>query len=184
MAEGMEHNPNELRLWRAYAPGDSAAAGSCPEAVDLASYIDGRLDVEKAAAMEAHLAACESCLETVIDMRHVASERAAGFIAPAAAAVRAKSLVPHGAAQRDVYLAALRHWLAPDWKLWGRRAAVAAAGLVLCITGYQIGSLSTPDLVVNNSDQLLLAEASFGLFSTAQGVDDTLLPLELKVHTP
>lgn len=157
-------------------------AAACPHPATLAAYLEAALSEVETAQVEAHLSACPDCLETAIEMRELLAEAAtAGFVAPAAAARRAKALVAGGERDEAVYQSALRHWLLPDWKQWGQRAAAAAAGLALCISGYQFGMGPTPTAT---GDEVFLAEASFGLYGSAEGVDDALLPVELEVQTP
>lgn len=182
MADSPNHDPNEIRLWRqCAASGKGERAGACPGAVELAAYLDGGLSAEAAATLEAHLVRCPACLDAVVELRELrAGEAPAGFIAPETVAARAKALVPNVLSEQEaVYRAAVRHWLAPNWSVWGQRAAALAAGLALSFVGYHFGATSARTTA---AEDLLLAEASFGLYGTADGIDETLLPLELEAQ--
>lgn len=43
----------------------------CPEAIDLASYLDGRARGSRRDRIESHLAACGDCRRAVIDLRRM-----------------------------------------------------------------------------------------------------------------
>ena len=58
---------------------DDAAAAVCPDAVALAGYLDGKLQPDEAARLEAHLARCAKCRLEVKELREIL---AAGDIDP------------------------------------------------------------------------------------------------------
>ncbi len=185
MAEPTDHNPNEIRLWRRYADGLEPSDGTCLPELELAGYLAGRLGDAGQARVEAHLAECPACLEAVLETRALLETDAAGFIAPAEAVRRAQALVSGPSHQeQEVYRAAMRHWLAPNWTLWGQRAAAAVAGLALCLVGYRVGLTPSGAALQAEHEQLFLSEASFGLYGVNEGVDENLLPLELEGETP
>ncbi|MFG0251735.1 MAG: anti-sigma factor family protein [Phycisphaerales bacterium JB038] len=184
MAERTDHNPNEHQLWRRYAEGLGPLSEPCPTELELAAYLDGRLPSAETAWMEGHLALCPTCVETVLEMRTLSGDEAAAFIAPAESLERARALVRDPGPQREMYRAAVRHWLGPNWALWGQRAAAAVAGLALCVVGYRVGSTPSAAGLQAEHEKALLTQVSFGLYGVDEGVDENLLPLELEVETP
>ena len=148
-----QDNSDDRRLWEQFRLAQRAETpGDCPGMLDLAAYVDGRLDESHGDAVEAHLAACPACLQTVIETRELLAGSA--LLCPPDVAKRAKALRP----KRRT--AAVLRW-----------AASAAAAVLFALGGYLAGSATghfDPD-----SETKLLREMSFGTVGEIQ--DDPLL---------
>jgi anti-sigma factor RsiW len=150
-----QDNTDDRRLWeqfRAALRAEVDAAGACPGMLDLAAYVDGRLDESHCDAVEAHLAACPACLQTVIETRELLAGGA--MLCPPDVTKRAKAIRPK---RRTT---AVLRW-----------AASAAAAVLFALGGYLAGSATgtlDPD-----SETKLIREMSFGTIGETQ--DDLLL---------
>ena len=145
----MNHSPpdnlGEAELWRRYvAP---PAAKPCPDPLLLAQYLDGRCEAADRDAIESHLSACRTCLDTVIDARRLMSA------APLA--------VPPQVSARAVELAAGRK--AGWWAPLVRWAATAAAAAVIALAGHSTGLSTFRER--RTAEVRLAKELSFGLVS-------------------
>jgi len=94
----------------------------CPTLADLAAYVDGTMDAEEAERIEAHLADCPTCLDTVLDARERVD--APPMVAPKAVLDRAKAVVPVRSA----------------WQPVVRWAAAVAASIAIGFAGLAAGS--------------------------------------------
>ena len=56
-------------LWGLYKKTTIKKPGGCPDDIELAAFIDGTLPAAQKKSMEAHLAVCGDCLDTVIETR-------------------------------------------------------------------------------------------------------------------
>lgn len=150
-----QDNSDDRRLWEQFQTAQRAevdVVGACPGMLDLAAYVDGRLDESHCDTVEAHLAACPACLQTVIETRELLAGSA--MLCPADVTKRAKALRP---ARRT---AAVLRW-----------AASAAAAVLFALGGYLAGNATghfDPDSETN-----LVREMSFGTVGETQ--DDSLL---------
>jgi anti-sigma factor RsiW len=122
------------------------AASDCPEALDLAAFVDGRLAPSQRDAIEAHLAACGGCLDLVLG--------ASAAIEPAGAEVvaRARSLAPVRRTQRVSRLRIGARWF-----------AAAAAAIVVCAGAFRLGSASAAPAAPAES---IIADATFGMLAS------------------
>jgi hypothetical protein len=150
--------------------GISPPPGPCPDANDLAGYLDGRLDEASRAGIEAHLAACEACLDAVVAIRLDGADAApAGVIPPAAVVAAAKSLVPAAAASTAatrVSRPAPDRWRLADLLGVARWGFASAASIAICIIAYRAGlAVST---VAPPTESSLVGELSFGVFDTSE----------------
>jgi len=50
------------------------AVSPCPDEILMAGYLDGKLDKDELARMEAHLAVCASCREEAAELREILAE--------------------------------------------------------------------------------------------------------------
>lgn len=48
-----------------------AGPGRCPEAMDLAAYLDGRAEARRRKGLENHFAYCPSCRRALLDLRRI-----------------------------------------------------------------------------------------------------------------
>jgi len=100
----------------------TSKATACPDLLDLAGWCDGTLPKEQLESMEAHLAACDHCLELTLDMHRSAAEPLQE--APLQVIARAgKITVPVRDSRRK------RLWL----------GALAAAWVGFAVLGFQLG---------------------------------------------
>jgi len=100
----------------------TSQATACPDLLDLAGWCDSTLPKEQLEAMEAHLAACDHCLELTLDIHRSAAEPLQE--APLQVIARAgKITVPAVDSGRK------RLWL----------GALAAAWIGFAVLGFQLG---------------------------------------------
>jgi hypothetical protein len=64
----MTDNDRDSALWARLAKG-RPPIGPCPDAIDLAGYVDRRLPPADVDALEHHLATCQRCFAAVFDQR-------------------------------------------------------------------------------------------------------------------
>ena len=147
-----QQDAEDRRLWGAARRG-ARTAGPCPDANDLAAWLDGRADQAAAERIESHLAVCPACVQAIGELRQL-SQGGAMFVPPQVLA-RAKALVP-ARGRSGVWLRA------------GRWAAAAAAAAVVSLAGWQAGSATVH--ARRTVDSQAAAQLSFGLES-----DDSLL---------
>lgn len=61
------HKKSEAkRLWKEFKKTSHASVTNCPDSNMLAGYIDHRLSKEESKAVEAHIAGCDPCLESLL----------------------------------------------------------------------------------------------------------------------
>ncbi len=148
---GAEQNHNgDERLWARVRPEPQGRGRCCPDALELAGYVDGRLEEDARETVEAHLAECEQCLQAVADTRTLAV-----VAAPATMIERGRALVgPAEASQRGLRVLA-RIGRAVAWPM------AAAASVAVCVAGYRVGAGVAA--AVRPGDPVL-AEMTFGVF--------------------
>ena len=114
------------------------AAASLPPVADaeLAAWLDGRLEPQAAARVEARLAADPALLDAALDV--AGALREAGEPAPDRLVTRAQALVGFEAEREHRSRGGLSGWLA-GWRRSLELAAVAGAFLVVCATGFSLG---------------------------------------------
>ena len=138
------HNPDEMDLWRSFQ-----AAGRpherCPDPLELASYVDGRLTGAPRERLAAHLALCPACRQAVAETREI-------LAGPAV-------LPPEGWVRRAKSLAQPRQPAA--WPALVRWAASAAAVVAVSLAGFAGGSATYRNR--QTAEANLLQVVSFGL---------------------
>lgn len=145
------------------------AGGACPDAMDLAGYVDRRLDDARREEIEAHLAGCVPCLEAVAETRSLVCEPA-----PRELVDRARGLVEPR----------VLHW--PRAAAARRRVAwplAAAASVAVCVLGYRIGVSA---FAGGPPSDAMLAEMTFGVFGAAdaEGLAWEFLPMAPREDSP
>ena len=125
----------------------------CPALMELAAYVDGRMSGPALDTIEAHLADCAACRESVGAVRSLQATLA-GTLTPAPPAVigAAKALV-RGAAPPS-------RWRLADWFAASRWPVAAAASIAIGVAGFRLGAASTTGGI---AEPHLVAEISFGL---------------------
>ena len=132
-----------LRRARELIPEDSRAAASAVDSLDLAAYLDGRLDGEPRARVEAQLAASPEAMELLIASREALD--AGSLAAPESLVRRASALAGAPESAGGGWLARLAGLFALPIALPAppRRAlafaSVAAAFLLISVTGFELG---------------------------------------------
>ena len=163
-----DNSREERRLWERYSASHKPRRGPCPDAAELAAYIDGRASPRQVEHIEEHLLACPQCLQAVCEARELLSAEAAAFVPPEVTAA-AKALVSPPAQRAKTR----RARISLLWRV-GRWAAAAAAALILGYGGFRAGqgTYRQRDAV----EATLAAELSFGADdSSPEGlVDDEL----------
>ena len=128
-----------LRRARDLITEDSRAAASRVDPLDLAAYLDGRLDGESCARVEAQLAASSEAMELLIASREALD--AGDAAAPESLVRRASALTGAPESVGGGWLAQLAGLLAlpaaPQRAL--AFASVAAAFLLISVTGFELG---------------------------------------------
>jgi len=143
--------------------GDGA---NCPSLVDLAAYAGRSLGEEENERIEAHVAACASCLALLdgLAAEVAAIDDEARLLLPPAGVLEAAMSLRTG----DT-LEATSHAAGP-WRIFIRRAAALAACAAIAAGGYVIGdSLATPSVA---DDASLVASTNgldFGLLDSGSG---------------
>ena len=169
-----DNSPQERRLWKRYSASHRPRPGPCPDAVELAAYIDGRASPRQVEHIEEHLLACPDCLQAVREARELTSAEVTTFVPPEviAAAKAALASPAERAGQRPgKYLRA-----ALVWRI-GRWAAAAAAALIISYGGFRIGQGTYRQHAA--VEAALVAELSFGEDDSAtEGLldDELVLP--------
>lgn len=153
MEEPNEHQQAK-RLWRHYRS-QVGSSGECPDALLLASFVDGRCPEQDVQGMEHHLALCSTCLETVTLLRDptLRSSEVPSFVVE-----QGKSMVGQPASTPVRNQDASRGW---SWE-WGLQwTALAATCAVICVVGFNLGmAVQQTQMQV---DQLVVSEMLFGL---------------------
>lgn len=60
---------NGETLWRRHTDEQTGGEQTCPDLLDLAGYIDGKVSPSQRDAIEQHLSRCNTCLEHVMALR-------------------------------------------------------------------------------------------------------------------
>jgi len=148
-------------LWQRYvAAAGREGAGACPDAVDVAAWLEGRATPSLAERIEGHLAGCGKCLQAVEDLRAILA--APPVAAPRRVLERAEALAR--AAARPTVL----------WLRVGRWAGMAAAAVLVAYAGFAAGVATREGRQAVQA--AVVHEATFGL---VDGQDDDLLGDEL-----
>ena len=181
MSDPQPDDPRDRNFWRRFLRAKrrrAAAPDACPDAGDLAAYVDRKLRGDDLARVEAHLASCDRCLQAVGEARELLAEPAT--LAPAELLTRAKALVAAESTPRTGAKPAARRkvggWLglrggASRWKTALRWGAAVAAAVLVGFAGFSAGSATYRSRQA--ADARLVAEVSFDLAATAE--DDLLL---------
>ncbi len=159
-------DPLEQQLWARFAgpPSPPGARGAvCPSALELAAYVDGRLEEAERDALEEHLARCAVCRESVDETRVAGAGEPMLFVT-AALAESIRALVgSRPAAQRRGWAAAAR------WSF------AAAASFAMALLAFQAGASSAG--AARPAEDLVLGEMTFGLLGSAEQSELGLDPL-------
>ena len=141
MTDAPHNNENDRKIWervRRQLPRQSRS--SCPDAIELAAYLDGNASEGPTHDLEDHLSTCPACLDALGELRVLMGGTPGA--APLGVIDRAKGLIAEQA--RPVRRA---RWRFP----WPERLAfprlgysfrLAAAGVavaVVCVTGVHLG---------------------------------------------
>ena len=158
-------------LWRRARPAwrARAAEAEAPDSLEIAAYLDGRLDPAARDSLEGLLAGSPDSLDLLIAARRSLAEGSA----PAAAALieRACALVPDPAPRRPRVLG----WLIPLAQAFRRRERVATLALATCavilagLGGFELGRAGYTNTIA--VEAFLAEEIDFGL---GAGVEDIL----------
>jgi anti-sigma factor RsiW len=173
-------NPSDEALWRALADRRGAPSGSCPSPLELAAYLDGRLDDAARDAVEAHLADCAACLTAVREVRRLQVETAETTPLVAPSVLEAAKALVKAPARRD----RADRWRLTDWLAISRWPVAAAVSLAICLVGYRLGTgLAGGD---GPAQSEIAAAMSFGTFGTAESDDEIalLFATSLEEDTP
>ncbi len=160
MAKESVNHKDGARLWArargAWTAPTAAAPGAEPDAVALAAYLDGTLDPEGRARVEAWMAGSLDALNLVVAAREAGAEAPAA--APADVVRRAQDLVRARRVAGGGFAARLGALLAPDAPFWRpvAWAGVTAALLLVSVSGFELGRAGTLQMV---SRQVELARA-------------------------
>jgi anti-sigma factor RsiW len=161
-------NPSDRQLWETFSAGlpvHSVSACPDPLTLTLAAWLDGRLDEAAATAVEEHLAVCEPCREAIAAVRSAGDDDEAMMLVPPGVVEAAMGLVKP--APLVVTTERARRWSMPDV---GRWAVAAAAGIVVCLIGYQAGTVSVQPAAEPGVD--VISEMTFGVFDNGNGMLD------------
>ncbi len=142
------------KLWRQYQS-QLRPSGTCPDALQLASYAERQCPEDELPNVEQHLSLCSTCLKTVTLLRDpsLGSSEVPVFVEE-----RAKDLVPEPASLPRPTRKANRGW---SWE-WGFQwAAMAATCAGICVIGFNLGmAVQQTQMQI---DQLVVSEMLFGL---------------------
>ena len=167
MEEPNEHQQAK-QLWRHYRS-KVGSSGECPDALLLASFVEGRCSEHDVQGMEHHLALCATCLETVTLLRDpiLGSSDVPSFVVE-----QAKGLVPEPMAIQRASQGADPWW---SWE-WGLQwTALAATCAGICVIGFNLGmAVQQTQMQI---DQLVVSEMLFGLGDSAGGLSAELQPV-------
>ncbi|MBC2715898.1 MAG: zf-HC2 domain-containing protein [Desulfobacteraceae bacterium] len=72
-----KHKDSDSFLWERYKTAGLKKPVQCPGDFELAAFIEGSLSAAQKASIEAHLAVCADCLDTVIEIRMQETEEKA-----------------------------------------------------------------------------------------------------------
>ncbi|MBT8484209.1 MAG: zf-HC2 domain-containing protein [Phycisphaerales bacterium] len=166
---------DDLDFWRLYDTSVPArpANVACPPLLELAGYVDDRLDGAARERLEAHLSDCLECRDAIVHARGaLESVASSGDVAsPLAVIRRARTLRARGTRGRHVLRRIGR---------WGVAAAFAA---LAAVGGLEAGAATSgPQTTVETA---LQDELSFGLLDETRFEDDPLItwPVELGVES-
>ncbi|MFQ5776250.1 MAG: hypothetical protein ACE5GS_17165 [Kiloniellaceae bacterium] len=142
MSEDKNEGGRAAELWRLARPGwlDAVAAAEAPDPMVLAAYLDGNLDPDARARVEAWMAASPAGLDLVAAARE-AREAAAPAVVPDRVLRRASALVRAGSAS-GARAGDWRARMASALAAWARSTAwagVAAAILLASLSGFELG---------------------------------------------
>ena len=127
MTGSMDDDLEGRVLWNRFSTERGGPPESdCPDFNILGAYLGGVASEEEAQRIEQHLAACESCLEILMNAPSVLE--AGGVPVPEALIARAKALVP---GEKPVVPGYFKQAV---W--WAGAAAILAA---VCFAGYRLG---------------------------------------------
>jgi anti-sigma factor RsiW len=168
-------DPLERQLWVRFAgppspPGPGAGTATCPSAVDLAAYLDGRLAEAERDVLEAHMALCGPCRELVYEGRENTPDEPLAFVPT--------SLIETIRALRWSAPAAQRR----GWAATARWSFAAAASLAMALLAFQAGASSAG--AARPAEDVVLSEMSFGLLGPAEPWEPGLDPLPAEEDLP
>ncbi|MGF1610035.1 MAG: anti-sigma factor family protein [Kiloniellales bacterium] len=163
-----KHSSRQDRaLWQRARPALASASSGAPDETEaaslLAAYLDGRLDEAGRDRVEAWLAGDAEALDSLIAARAALDAELAvppGLIARAQGLVREPRKVTGPVVARGGVLARLRGLLIPDAPLW-QPVGLAAALLLACVVGFQLGEAGYSDLLADR--EMTTADSGFDL---------------------
>jgi len=129
--EGSEVGKSHWSLFRDAATAENKSA--CPEANDLAAYLEGVASRRQRDAIEEHLAKCASCVDALVETRSLLGGEISA--APAGVVARAKALVARTVPGERAWAPRLPFWW--DEALGWSAAAVVVMGA--CVLGLMLG---------------------------------------------
>ena len=147
MAKESVNHKDGARLWARARGAWTAPPGAAPDAVTLAAYLDGTLDPEGRARVEAWMAGSLDALDLVVAAREAGAEAPAA--APADVVRRAQGLVRTRRVAGGGFAARLGARLASDAPFWRpvAWAGVTAALLLVSVGGFELGRAGTLHMV-------------------------------------
>ncbi len=168
MAKETINHKDGARLWARARGAWAAPPGAEPDAVALAAYLDGTLDPEARARIEAWMAGSLDALNLVVAAREAGAEAPAA--APADVVRRAQGLVRARRPATGGFAARLGALLAPDAPFWRpvAWAGVSAALLLVSVSGFELGRAGTLHMVSLQVEMRQAEQAPAVLARTSQ----------------
>lgn len=178
------HDPRHLHP--AGSDGGSRFPGSCPDAMDLAAYLDGGAPADLAERIEVHLATCGACLAII---RQARADKALGddslVFVPAEVIAAAQSLVPAQAAGEAEPLIQIVRPGVSVWLTTVRRAAAIAAMVAIGAAGHHVGaalsaSSAASNVAASGNDAAAAATVADVSFGVLDETDDSTAASDLR----
>jgi len=157
--------PN-FNAWPESGGGDlplSLCGAEGPSLMDLAAFLDGRIDDSQRRAIERHLTECPMCREAAHDFQQARAEEDQPLVfVPPQVIASAMALVNEPHSLHPAHHQSRRG--STIWMTAVRRGAAVAAVVAICFTGHWVGSAMSAGRTNTTTGQDSLDDAmSFGL---------------------